>query len=265
MTGGEAEMDRARRLVASAERIVVLTGAGVSAESGVPTFRGEDGLWQSHRPEELATPQAFRRDPALVWSWYAWRRERVAECRPNEGHRALARLALLRDGVTLVTQNVDGLHTVAAEEEAEKLGVGPEPAIPWELHGSVFRLRCSSCEYREEHRVPEEPEPVEPLHCPECRGLLRPDVVWFGEMLPATALDGAFQAAREADLALAVGTSAMVHPAASVPLVTADAGGTVLEVNPDATPLSRVASLALRGPAGELLPELLSSEVTPQG
>jgi NAD-dependent deacetylase len=149
LTDGAA-IERARALLAEAARVVVLTGAGISAESGVPTFRGPDGHWRGRRPEELATPEAFRRDPRAVWEWYAWRRERIADCRPNAGHLALARLALARDGVTLVTQNVDGLHHLAAREVA---GEGaPDAALPLELHGAIFRVRCTGCGASALHR-----------------------------------------------------------------------------------------------------------------
>ncbi len=251
-------LGRARELVANAEAVVVLTGAGVSASSGVPTFRGTEGLWRSFRPEELATPAAFARDPELVWSWYAWRRKRIASCRPNPAHSALARFALSGRSVTLVTQNVDGLHATAAVEEARLLQESPSPALPLELHGSIFRLRCTLCSHREPHRVPDPNEEEEEVpSCPGCSQLLRPDVVWFGEPLPSRILSGAFEAAQAADLCLVVGTSAVVHPAASIPLATAECGGTVVEVNPEATPVSRVASMSLRGDAAEVIPALL--------
>ncbi|MDH5760356.1 MAG: NAD-dependent deacylase [Gemmatimonadota bacterium] len=254
MTPTEA-LAHARALVAEARRIVVLTGAGISAESGVPTFRGEDGLWKEFRAEDLATPQAFRRDPRLVWEWYGMRRETMAACRPNPAHRALAALALAREGVTLVTQNVDGLHAVAAEAEA---GDGdPSPALPLELHGSLFRLRCTRCNRKRMDRAPIDATALDTLpKCTACGGLLRPDVVWFGEMLDPRVLQEAFAAASAADLCLVVGTSALVHPAASVPLATLDAGGDVVEINPTDTPLTEVARVVLRGRAGEILPAL---------
>ncbi len=249
-------MDRVRDLLAEAGRIVVLSGAGVSAESGVPTFRGEDGLWRSHRAEELATPNAFRRDPRLVWEWYEWRREKIRGCEPNPGHRAIARLALGSRSVRVVTQNVDGLHEAAARAAA---GRGdPSPALPLELHGSIFRVRCTSCRYRVPHRDPLRTESLEVLpRCPVCASLLRPDVVWFGEALDPRILTEAFEAARVADLCLVVGTSALVHPAASVPLATLQGGGAVVEVNPTETPLSGLATVSLRGASGQILPELV--------
>ena len=249
-------IEEARALLAGAARLVVLTGAGISAESGVPTFRGDGGLWKNVRPEDLATPAAFRRDPLLVWSWYAWRREAVARCVPNAGHLALARRALGRGRTRIVTQNVDGLHQRAALAAA---GVGdPEPAFPLELHGALFRDRCTRCVRRWGGAVIVDCSTPESLpRCPACGALARPDVVWFGELLDATALSRAFQEAAEAEVCLVVGTSALVHPAASIPLATAQAGGAVIEVNPEPTPLTSLATASLRGPAAEVLPELL--------
>jgi NAD-dependent deacetylase len=228
----------------------------VSAESGIPTFRGEEGLWKRHRAEELATPQAFRRDPRLVWEWYDWRRGLIRECKPNPGHGALARLALGSREVTLVTQNVDGLHEAAAREAA---GAGdPSPALPLEVHGSIFRVRCVSCTYQVPHRDPISAESAEALpRCPVCEALLRPAVVWFGESLDPEVLTRAFNAAREASLCIVAGTSALVHPAAAIPLATLSAGGEIVEVNPDPTPLSSSCALSLRGASGEVLPLLV--------
>ena len=234
-----------------ARRVVALTGAGISAESGVPTFRDAGGLWKSYRPEELATPEALARDPRTVLEWYAWRRSALAGCRPNEGHRALARFFLRRGEAGLVTQNVDGLHTRAALEEA---GEDPaEAALPLELHGAVGRDRCESCEAR---------WPAEPLgetlpRCSACGGLRRPDVVLFGETLDPDLLDRARRLAERADLCLVVGTSAVVYPAAALPLATRGAGGHIVEVNVQRTALTEVATLALLGEAGTVLPALL--------
>lgn len=243
---------RARALLEGAERVLVLTGAGISAESGVPTFRGADGLWQNHRPEELATPDAFRRDPRLVWEWYGWRRERIGACRPNPGHRALARwLAERGPTATLATQNVDGLHALAAEEWGEA-----PPLL--ELHGSLFRTRCTACQREGPDRNPVDASTRESLPACGCGGLLRPAVVWFGEMLPEGVIQEAFRRAEEAQVALVVGTSALVHPAASLPLATLRSGGALVEVNPEPTPLTGSAEVVLQGPAGEILPALLA-------
>lgn len=252
---GEGSLDdlveRAGERVRDAERIVVVTGAGVSAESGVPTFRGPDGLWKSHRPEELATPGAFGRDPRLVWEWYQWRRDLVGGCSPNAGHRAIAGLQASRPGVTLVTQNVDGLHARAARE------AGASDADILELHGSLFRVRCAVCAWKAGRLEPVDASSEASLpRCPECDARVRPDVVWFGEPLDGEILRAAFAAARHADVCLVAGTSAVVQPAASVPLATVEGGGVVIEVNPEETPLSRVADVGLRGAAGELLPRL---------
>jgi NAD-dependent deacetylase len=250
------EMEHARRLVAEADRIVVLTGAGISAESGVPTFRGAGGLWKSHRPEELATPEAFARDPQTVWEWYAWRRGLIADCDPNHGHLALARLALGGTPTTIVTQNVDGLHTRAAPEAAR--GADSSPALPVEVHGAIDRDKCSNCGARTPGTTSVDTSSHGALpRCSTCNGMLRPDVVWFGETLEPEILSRAFQVAQDADLCLVVGTSALVQPAASVPLVTLQNGGALIEVNIERTPLSGEARVSLLGPSGEVLPELL--------
>jgi len=247
-------MERARALVADARRVLVLTGAGISAESGVPTFRGEDGLWRNHRPEDLATPEAFRRDPRLVWEWYGWRRELIRGCRPNPGHDALARwLGERGEAAALATQNVDGLHARAAMEAQLD-----HPAPVLELHGSLFRVRCTGCRRESPHQEPVDASSREALpSCPWCGSLLRPAVVWFGEPLPQDTLDEAVRRAEEADLALVVGTSAMVHPAAALPRLTLGGGGVVVEVNPRPSLLTPLATLSLRGAAGRILPLLL--------
>ena len=253
------QMARARRLVGEANRIVVLTGAGISAESGVPTFRGAGGLWKSHRSEEIATPEAFARDPQTVWEWYSWRRGLIADCAPNRGHMALARLALAGTPTTIVTQNVDGLHTRAAHEAGG--GGDPSPALPVEIHGAIDRDKCSACGVRTPGTTSVDASSHASLpRCTGCNGMLRPDAVWFGEALEPEVLSHVFGAAQDADLCLVVGTSALVQPAASVPLVTQHSGGMLIEVNLEPTPLSGEAEVSLLGPAGELLPELLDVE-----
>lgn len=223
--------------------LAVLTGAGTSAESGVPTFRdAQTGLWARFRAEELATPEAFNAHPRRVWEWYAWRRQRVAAAEPNAGHRALVELAGRVPTFTLITQNVDGLH-----QRAGSTGV-------IELHGNLTRSRCSAgCGVAES--VAEDDQAPPP--CPRCGAPLRPDVVWFGESLPAGALEAAWRAAEECDVFLSLGTSALVQPAASLPQVAASHGAVLIEVNPEATPLSRRADAALRGGFVELLPRLV--------
>lgn len=224
-----------------ARSVVALTGSGISAESGVPTFRdAHTGLWAKYDPAELATPEAFGRDPELVWSWYAWRRGLVNEAEPNPGHLALAALERRVPNFTLVTQNVDGLHQKAGSENVV------------ELHGNIRRNRCSA----EGILVEPEDQEAAPPPCPGCGSPLRPDVVWFGEALPAEELEAASRAARSCELFLSVGTSSLVYPAASLPYEALWGGATVVEVNLDTTPLSDRAGYSLRGSAGELLPRL---------
>jgi NAD-dependent deacetylase len=235
------DIAQARAWIEEARSIAVLTGAGISAESGIPTFRGPGGLWKNFRPEDLATPEAFERDPKLAWEWYDWRRQRVATAQPNPGHRALAKLE--RSGVlmTLITQNVDGLHRAA----------GSRNVI--ELHGSLWRLRCVACGREEENRVV--PLAEVPPRC-ACGALLRPGVVWFGEALPPHAIERAMRAAAECDVFLVCGTSAVVYPAAALPQQALGAGARVIEVNLEETPFSQFAHVSLRGKCGELLPRI---------
>ena len=228
-----------------ARRVMVLTGAGISAESGVPTFRdAQTGLWARFRPEELATPAAFRRDPQLVWDWYEWRRRLVAAAEPNAAHRALARLAGLVPELTLVTQNVDGLHQRA----------GSRAVI--ELHGNLHRNKC----FDEGIVADDAPNSAaRPPRCPSCGGHLRPDVVWFGETLPPQALAAAEAAARECDLLFSIGTSAAVFPAAQLPLTAMQSGAMVIEINKDRTPLTGVATFSMLGSAGDILPRFVAA------
>ncbi|MFN2239308.1 MAG: NAD-dependent deacetylase [Thermoanaerobaculia bacterium] len=225
-------------------RVVALTGAGISAESGIPTFRGPGGLWENHRPEELATPGAFARDPLLVWRWYEWRRDLVRRVSPNAAHEALARLERTLAGrgeLTLVTQNVDGLHRRAGSRSI------------LELHGNLFRVRCPG-----EGTVEERMDPLGelPPMC-SCGSMLRPDVVWFGEMLPPGILEAAMAAVRSADLLLVIGTSGVVHPAAG--LVSLLEVGEAIEINPDETPISELARFSIRGAATEVVPLIVEA------
>jgi len=222
----------------SARRCAVLTGAGVSAESGVPTFRGEEGLWKHFRAEELATPEAFARNPELVREWYEFRRSLISEIEPNEGHRALADAESVFETFTLITQNIDGLHARA----------GSTNVI--ELHGNIHGDRCNHC-----GRIRQDDEG---LTCP-CGGPFRPDVVWFGEQLPQEAIERAHAATVSADLFFSIGTSTQVFPAAQLPYVAADSGAFVVEVNPEETPFTRHADLSVRGPSGEWLPRRSTS------
>jgi len=268
------ELIAARDLLAQAARVVVFTGAGVSAESGMPTFRGAGGLWKTFRAEDLATPGAFARDPRLVWEWYGWRRGIVISCRPNFAHVALGRWMLRREGVTLVTQNVDDLHERGAQEAAlallheGRLRGGGDPAdaapaaaagvAPIRLHGSICHSRCTRCAVRAPFAGPVDATSEATLpHC-ACGGLLRPDVVWFGELLPEGALRAAFAAAAAAEVCLVVGTTGAVYPAAAVVHETRGAGGKVIVVDPGETAYDDVADLRLRGAAGEVVPGLVA-------
>lgn len=251
---------RLRSLLSEAPGIGVLTGAGISAESGIPTFRdAQTGYWSRFSPQDLATPEAFRRDPRTVWRWYAERRAAALAVQPNAGHFALARLEAetVDRGArfSLVTQNVDGLHTRAGSQQVT------------ELHGNIMRVRCfSDCvsysfgeDAAEAHAVfagdaEAHTRPPEVPRCPQCGGYLRPDVVWFGENLDETAIARAFTFAETAALFLVIGTSSVVYPAAMLPESALQAGAAVVEINPDATPLSEAATLSIRGKAGEVLP-----------
>jgi NAD-dependent protein deacetylase/lipoamidase len=252
------DVERARAIIADASRVVSLTGAGISAESGVPTFRGERGLWKSYRPEELATPEAFRRDPVTLWEWYVWRRGLIAACEPNAGHLALARLALRQPDESIITQNVDGLHSRAAAAAAD--GGDPAPAIPIEVHGAIDRDKCSGCSRRSPGVTEVDLTSRETLpHCEQCGAMLRPDVVWFGEALEPDVISRAFAVAGGADVCVVVGTSALVHPAASVPMATLENGGLLIEINMESTPLSHHSAVTLRGAAGDVLPQVLDA------
>lgn len=232
--------------IRDAERVVVFTGAGVSKESGLDTFRDEDGVWARARPEELATPEAFERQPARVWRWYGQRWEQMAAAGPNPAHRAIAGLERLFPTVLVVTQNVDGLHARAGSVDVV------------ELHGTLAAVHCHRCGLDMEMGRAWEEHPDEPPVC-ECGGLYRPSVVWFGEMLPREALERAFREAERCDLLLSVGTSAQVFPAAGVIEVAHRAGAAVIEVNPERTGFSRLASVEMRQPAGSALPVLLEA------
>ncbi len=237
---------KAARALAAARHAVAFTGAGISAESGIPTFRGsgKDSLWSRFKPEELATPEAFARNPVRVWEWYKWRMELIRKAEPNPGHKALAKLEELGVIKAVITQNVDGLHQRA----------GSMRVI--ELHGSIWRVRCSNptCTYRTEIREP--PKEIPP-RCPACSHYLRPDVVWFGEPLPQDAWNEAVSLARTSDLVLVVGTSGAVYPAAYIPIMVKEGGGTLIEVNVAESSLTPYADVFLKGKAGEVLPKLL--------
>jgi NAD-dependent deacetylase len=240
----DSNLGRAADWLLTANRVCVLTGAGVSAESGVPTFRASDGLWEGHRIEDVASPDGFQRNPRLVWNFYHARRANVKSVKPNPGHYALAELEQ-RWGprFTLITQNVDGLHRAAGNRNV------------LEIHGSLHRTRCLACDEVKDRGL----EALAELPLCECGGLLRPDIVWFGEGLPVDIWESAIEAAHECDVLLVVGTSAVVHPAASlIPIAKRGrSGAKVVEVNLTETEASRFADVGLYGPSGQVLPRLV--------
>ncbi|MEM8861163.1 MAG: NAD-dependent deacylase [Chloroflexota bacterium] len=232
-------------LMRSAKRVAVLTGAGVSAESGVPTFRqAQTGLWAQYDPQSLATPEAFRADPELVWNWYAWRRELAGRVSPNPGHYALAQIEACVEQFDLFTQNVDDLHDQAGSQNITR------------FHGNIFLIKCF-----DQHHMVEDWQnlPGTPPKCPICGSYLRPDVVWFGEMLPPNAIDHAVETVRQADVVFSIGTSSLVMPAAAVPVEAINASIPVIEINPNPTPISDYVAMALRGKSGEILPALVDA------
>jgi NAD-dependent deacetylase len=232
-----SNVSAAAEQVRAAKSIAVLTGAGVSAESGIPTFRSNGGYWRTHRFEDLATPQAFARDPKFVWEWYEERRRAIAAARPNSGHIALVELERRAPHFTLITQNVDGLHDLAGSKNIIK------------LHGDIWTLHCVKCG---REKLAREVLSDLPPFC-ECGGMMRPGVVWFGEMLPAGAMERAAEAVRNADVLIVAGTSAQVYPAAGlIPM-----GRTVIEINPDRTSFSDDVTFSLQGTSAEILPQLL--------
>ncbi|MEO0138687.1 MAG: NAD-dependent deacylase [candidate division WOR-3 bacterium] len=222
-------------------KIVILTGAGVSAESGVPTFRDKGGLWKNFRAEDLATPQAFKRDPKLVWEWYNWRRGIISKAKPNKAHLIIAEMEE-KFGVRLITQNVDGLHQKAGSKSVV------------ELHGNIWRVKCTHCNYKDyDYSVPLKEIPPK---CPKCGGLLRPDVVWFGEPLPEDAIEEAFYLSENCDIMIVVGTSGVVYPAANLPFIAKYRGARVIEINPKETPISSIADLKIGKTATEGMEEV---------
>ena len=223
--------------------MAVLTGAGISAESGIPTFRGAGGLWRKYRSENLATPEAFARDPQLIWEWYDWRRSVIASAEPNAGHRALAELERRAPHFTLVTQNVDGLHDRAGSRRLLK------------VHGDIWWLRCTACEREWQDLRPSLPE-LPPL-C-DCGKMGRPGVVWFGEALPEDVWNQALAAVRGAKVFLVVGTSAVVYPAAGLVQIARSAGAKVIEINVEETPVSAQVDVSWRASAADALPQLVA-------
>ena len=232
----------ARTRIASARRVTVLTGAGISADSGVPTFRGTDGLWRNFRAEDLATPEAFARDPRLVWEWYNWRREIIVTKRPNAAHEAIVELERRCRQFWLITQNVDGLHRAAGSQSLS------------EIHGNIWKVRCTGCGIISDNR--DVPLPTLPV-CPLCRSLLRPHIVWFGESLREEDLRRCTEALQACDLLLVIGTSGVVYPAAGFAAIAKEGGAMVIEINLESTPQSELVDLSLQGRAKDLVPQLL--------
>lgn len=241
--GEKEKLHRAIDILRTSKYVVVLAGAGLSAESGIPTFRGADGLWKQFRAEELATPQAFAKNPELVWEWYCWRRGIIAKAEPNPAHYAIVELEKRFENFLLITQNVDGLHRKA----------GSKRFI--EIHGCIWESRCVKC-----HSVFEDQETnfrqIAP--CKNCGGMLRPNVVWFGEMIPEMNLRKSYYASQNCDLMIVVGTSGYVQPAASLPFLAKQNNALVIDINVEPTPISEIADLFLQGKAGEILPEIIN-------
>ncbi|MCE5243794.1 MAG: NAD-dependent deacylase [Desulfobacteraceae bacterium] len=230
-----------RDALAEAKSVVVLSGAGISAESGVPTFRGQGGLWRQYRATDLATPEAFARDPKLVWEFYNWRRELLEPLRPNAAHLSLAKLENRLSSFVLITQNIDGLHQMAGSRNV------------LELHGNIWKVRCTACgRLTEDRRVP---LPLLPT-CEDCGALLRPHVVWFGETLDPGILDRAYEEVLRCEVMLVIGTSGTVQPAASMGMLAGRNGALVVEINLEPTPYSDIYSVSIAGKAGEIVPQL---------
>lgn len=234
-----AEIERFVDFLKDIESIFVLTGAGISADSGIPTFRGKDGLWKNYRATDLATLESFQKNPELIWEWYHWRQSIILKAKPNGGHRALTEFERLFPSLLILTQNVDGLHQEAGSRKV------------LELHGNIFRARCMDCGNVINHQLqPDIPK------C-ECGAMMRPDVVWFGEAVPTGVLQRSFSFIDNCDLVIVIGTSAVVQPAASLPIYGKNRGLPLAVVNPEPTPISNFADFQLLGRAAEILPEIV--------
>lgn len=242
MTRG-SDLGILKEKLAAARAITVLTGAGISADSGVPTFRGADGLWRNYRAEDLATPEAFERDPRLVWEWYNWRRELIATKQPNPAHYAVVELEKRYEQFWLITQNVDGLHRTAGSRKLS------------EVHGNIWMVRCTACRRVVENRdVPIQILPA----CPDCHNLLRPHIVWFGESLAEEDLQRSYATLHSSDVCLIIGTSGVVYPAAGFASIAKAAGAFVVEINLGTTPQTDLVDLSVQGRAKDVVPLLLS-------
>ncbi|MBE0431975.1 NAD-dependent deacylase [candidate division WOR-3 bacterium] len=243
------QYERAAEVLRQALSLFVMTGAGVSAESGVPTFRGADGLWRNYSAADLATPEAFSKDPALVWAWYHWRQGIILKAQPNAAHRALVALEARFERFLLLTQNVDNLHFRAGSRRV------------LELHGNIFRARCCRCGRKVPHTIEEDAARSLP-EC-ACGGLLRPDVVWFGEAIPSDVWQESVDFLKEAQAALFCGTSGVVWPAAAIPGFVREQGIKTIEINPEPTPITSIVDLSLRAKAGKALPEIVRRIIEP--
>lgn len=241
-TKGRDLISEASKLLMESRYVVVLTGAGISAESGIPTFRGKDGLWKRYRVEELATPEGFARNPRLVWEWYNWRIGMVLRAKPNAAHFALSELEELGIVKSIITQNVDDLHERAGSRNVIR------------LHGNILEARCTRCGFKK--KIENEFKELPPK-CPVCGELLRPNVVWFNEPIPMESLNKAYSEVERSDCLLVIGTSGVVMPAGAFPSIVKRKGGIVLEINVDETHISWIADLSIRGKAGDVLPKIV--------
>lgn len=239
MVDGDA-LKKAAKIIGQSNHLIALTGAGISKESNVPTFRGTDGLWKQYDAMQLATPAAFKANPKLVWEWYSWRQGIISECSPNPAHQILAQWEKEGFLKSIITQNVDGLHRRAGSLSLH------------EVHGNLWKMKCTYCQYHGQLDTPALGVPT----CPLCNNHLRPDVIWFGENLNQEIMLEVYKQLDEADVCIVIGTSALVQPAASFPLLVQRHGGTIIEVNVEETPLTPIATIHLNGRAGYLLPQL---------
>lgn len=235
-------IEKASEIIVKSGYVVVLTGSGISAESGIPTFRGKHGLWKRYRPEQLATPEGFAVNPKLVWEWYNWRINLVLNAEPNAGHIALSELEKMNIVKSIITQNVDDLHERAGSRNIIK------------LHGNILEARCIRCDYKMKIQKPFRDLPPK---CPVCKNLLRPNVVWFNEPIPMDVLNRAYEEIERSDCLLVIGTSGVVMPAGAFPSIVKRNGGKVIEVNVDETHISWIADITLRGEAGKILPVIV--------
>ena len=238
--GQDEKILAAKQIIDTSSKITVLTGAGISAESGIPTFRDNDGMWNNIRPQDIASPHAFKKDPELVWEWYDWRRRIINKANPNQGHYALAEIERQKEKFTLITQNIDGLHEIAGSINL------------MELHGNIWEIRCEKCDTVNKNY--EVPLPEIPPKCNKCGEITRPNVVWFEEIIPMHMIDQALLSIEESDLMLIIGTSGIVEPAASMGLLAKQSGKQVIEIHLEETPNSAIYNISLQGKSGEILP-----------